>query len=368
MFNIWPLSGEISENNRLHKLSPEFQSLFLQNNPALNKTGIVLRYPKAIAVQEDGNRLYGAIIYTRQPEVLQSAGISIQTIWSDFITARITPAMLSRLTARVEIQYIQAVGWAENDNDITTAFKNTDGHGTHVAGTAAGNGASLKNRRFKGMAPKANLLIVKAGNGSYPTSNIIDGLSYAHQKARQLNLPVVVNMSLGSYSGARDGTDPKSQAIDEFCMKYNGRVVVASAGNDGNTKTQISGSIQGNGTTDFYFTVPEYTPENGSNNDDWGFECWFEDDLSVSAALQSPGGYTVNQNTTGSNSTESDDGTFAINNYTDINNNSRYISGYIWDQEASLPPAQAVALLARQFGSGFPFSLDYSGIRSIIVT
>lgn len=216
----------------------------------------------------------------------------------------------------------------------------TDGHGTHVAGTAAGNGASLTNQRFKGMAPEATLLIIRAGESSFPTTNIIDALNYALQKAQHLGLPIVVSMSIGTYSGPHDGSDPKSEAINEFCMSDNGRVVVVSAGNDGNASRHISGTLSGNSSENIYFIVPEYTPETGTSNDDWWFECWFNDDNAISAQLRSPNGHVVNQNLAGSNSVESNDGAFGINNYTSVSNSDRYVSGYIWDETEDKTPAQ----------------------------
>ena len=41
--------------------------------------------------------------------------------------------------------------------------RDTGGHGTAVAGIAAGNGRGSKNGKYRGAAPEAGLLIVKMG-------------------------------------------------------------------------------------------------------------------------------------------------------------------------------------------------------------
>jgi subtilisin family serine protease len=123
-----------------------------------------------------------------------------------------------------------------------------EGHGTHVAGIAAGDGSATSHDQpayqYIGMAPEANLLVVKLR--AQTTTRVIDALDYLHRKAVALGKPIVVNLSLGSPLGPHDGTTDLERAIDVFTTqgivlsdpdptkaRTLGAVVVVAAGNSG---------------------------------------------------------------------------------------------------------------------------------------
>lgn len=97
-----------------------------------------------------------------------------------------------------------------------------NGHGTHVAGIAAGEGAP-----YQGVAPEASLMAVKVlrGDGSGMTSDVMAGIEWATE-----NGAWVINMSLGS-GVASDGNDPLSLICDAAVAR--GVVVCVAAGNSG---------------------------------------------------------------------------------------------------------------------------------------
>lgn len=99
------------------------------------------------------------------------------------------------------------------------------GHGTHVAGILAGNGAA-SNGKYRGVAPEASLLIGKVldDEGSGSESAIIAGMEWAVARGAK-----VVNLSLAS-ADPSDGTDPMSQAINRLSRKHDTLFIVA-AGN-----------------------------------------------------------------------------------------------------------------------------------------
>jgi subtilisin family serine protease len=112
----------------------------------------------------------------------------------------------------------------ELTGNTLSASKDRNGHGTHVAGIAAGDGS-----KFSGVAPKAMLVIVKT---DFQDAHIADGIRYVFRVASDLGLPAVVNLSLGGHSDAHDGTDSLSQTIDQEVGP--GRIVCCAAGNEGN--------------------------------------------------------------------------------------------------------------------------------------
>lgn len=121
--------------------------------------------------------------------------------------------------------------------------KDYNGHGTHVAGIAAGNGSG--KQQFKGIAPKSKLIIVKGLRDPYDDSfndgDIIAGCKYIFSKADSLGLPCVINLSLGGFLGSHDGNDLLSKALDNLVTEKRGRVIVASAGNAGEYEIHSGG-------------------------------------------------------------------------------------------------------------------------------
>ena len=114
------------------------------------------------------------------------------------------------------------------------------GHGTHVAGILNGSGYassdSLSFRTFRGLAPGAQLISVRAlqPDGTGYTSDIIRGIDWVVQN-RQTYKIRVLNLSLGHpvYESYKD--DPLCRAAAQAVNQ--GIVVVAAAGNDGTVGT-----------------------------------------------------------------------------------------------------------------------------------
>jgi subtilisin family serine protease len=126
------------------------------------------------------------------------------------------------------------------------ASVDTLGHGTHVAGIAAGNDPS-----FPGVAPASELVIVKT---DFNHTHIVDGVEYVLEVARGLGRPAVVNLSLGSHFDPHDGSDAFSRSID--LRSGAGRLVCCAAGNEGNDNIHAGASLSSGQTKTLHFQVP----------------------------------------------------------------------------------------------------------------
>ena len=77
--------------------------------------------------------------------------------------------------------------------------RDLSGHGTHVAGIAAGNGRA-SDGQYRGVAPLSSLLIVKLGisdpDGFPRTTELMRAIDYVLQKAFSWQMPVAINLSL----------------------------------------------------------------------------------------------------------------------------------------------------------------------------
>ncbi len=232
--------------------------------------------------------------------------------------------------------------------------KDSNGHGTHVAGTAAGSGS-----KFKGIAPEADIIIVKGGDESFSEVHIIDAIKYAEDKADARGQPIVVNLSLGGQDGPHDGSRPYEQVIDNFSSK-SGRVVVVSAGNDGADEIHIPGNISSGGNSTIQITVPTYTPESGLNND-FQFNLWYDGSATVTAKITSPSGVTYQQTNSGGYASEDRDGKIWLENLT-VSGNKRTVGLDVSDASLTKPPAEGTWTLELIGASG---SISYDGWLSI---
>ncbi len=115
----------------------------------------------------------------------------------------------------------------------TAQGKDTNGHGTHVMGIAAGDGSltggAIPAYTYVGIAPMADIVEIKPV--SYTDTAILDGASYFFGLATTLGQNAVLNISLGGQYGPHDGTQPLSVGLD--ALTGPGKAICASAGNDG---------------------------------------------------------------------------------------------------------------------------------------
>src|SRR5262249_38401915 len=124
----------------------------------------------------------------------------------------------------------RVVAWQDCVQGGTLPYDD-NGHGTHVAGIIAGNGAS-SNGFFSGLAPAAELVVVKVLDGSGPgtVSNVVAGIDWCVTNKTTLNIRAM-NLSLGHDPAESFNTDPLCAAVRRAVRA--GITVVCSAGNKG---------------------------------------------------------------------------------------------------------------------------------------
>ena len=107
-----------------------------------------------------------------------------------------------------------------------------DGHGTHVAGIAVGNGGLSK--KYIGVAPRADLIVVRAINasGGVEEGAAVLGTKFVFDRATEEGKPAVVNLSLGTQYGAHDGSSSFERGLVALSAGR-GRAVVVAASNEG---------------------------------------------------------------------------------------------------------------------------------------
>ena len=115
--------------------------------------------------------------------------------------------------------------------------QDTVGHGTHVAGIAAGDDPT-----YSGVAPGASFVIVKSDLFDV---HVADGLRYVFRIASELGRPAVVVLTAGGADDPHDGTDALSAIVD--AESGPGRIVCCSAGNDGEAGTHAEAVLDTGG-------------------------------------------------------------------------------------------------------------------------
>ena len=81
------------------------------------------------------------------------------------------------------------------------------GHGTAVAGIAAGNGRG-SGKLYAGVAPESELIVVKMGSpmpdGFPRTTELMQAMDYVVRKALEFRMPVAINLSFGNTYGSHE--------------------------------------------------------------------------------------------------------------------------------------------------------------------
>lgn len=156
---------------------------------------------------------------------------------------------------------------------VPASARDTNGHGTHTIGTAAGNGYATG--KYTGMAPNADIIFVKGLDNN--------GNVFIYELAKRLGKPCSVNMSYGPTRPVQymaiwtsdfpgDGSDPDSQFFAAINNYYGGgHIPNKSMGNEGHWDSyyarpdipyKVGGFHAGgalNQTRTYTFNIADYT-------------------------------------------------------------------------------------------------------------
>ena len=158
------------------------------------------------------------------------------------------------------------IGHEYTQSDINNAlnYKNTSeqlsivssidtlGHGTAVTSIACGSTI--------GAAKKASIVVVKIGrtidHGFATTTELMRGISYASTTAKELNMPIAINISFGTNDGSHDGFSLFERFMDEVTSTWKTNVIVAT-GNEGDSGKHYSNTIVQGQTIDVEYSVAD---------------------------------------------------------------------------------------------------------------
>jgi subtilisin family serine protease len=130
-----------------------------------------------------------------------------------------------------------------------------NGHGTMMAAVAAGN--EVLDEGFAGVAPDAELVVVKLRPAKenlknylsipedvlcYQEDTIMWGIQYCFLLSRELGRPMVICIGLGTSQGAHEGRSPLAVMMNVL-GDFPNIAFVTAAGNEGNTGRHYRGNI-----------------------------------------------------------------------------------------------------------------------------
>lgn len=177
--------------------------------------------------------------------------------------------------------------------------RDTDGHGTFLAGAAAGSPNLTSD--FTGAAPEAGILMVKLKPAkeylrnfylinpqavAYQETDLMMAILYLLQTARELEMPILICIGLGSNQGDHSGYTPLEISLNRYESVY-GVAVVCAAGNEAGRSHHFQGEIR---ASEEYQTVEIVVPENSPG---FTLELWGKSPELYSVGFQSPAGENI---------------------------------------------------------------------------
>ena len=175
----------------------------------------------------------------------------------------------------------------------------TNGHGTFLAGVAAGNESAAND--FIGVAPDAELIIVKMkqakrfirnfwkipdGVECFQKNDLMSGIRYLVETAEKAKKPLSLIIGVGTSQGAHDEKGALSSYLTTLA-NMSGMAVTIAGGNEGNRSLHYSGTVKSPENMD---TIELNVATNSSG---FTIELWGNTPTTFSIDLISPSGEYV---------------------------------------------------------------------------
>lgn len=174
-----------------------------------------------------------------------------------------------------------------------------NGHGTMMAGTAAGR--VIQEEGFSGAAPEASLVVIKLkpakeylrefylypeGADLFQEDDIMLAIAYARRCAQRYGMPVSICIGLGTNKGSHDGYSPLCQTID-YMAGFSRNAISIASGNEGAARHHYQGVLERD--------MPEDTVELrvGERTTQFSMEFWGSAPELFSITIQSPTGESL---------------------------------------------------------------------------
>jgi subtilisin family serine protease len=234
------------------------------------------------------------IDYTNPVFFHEDGTSKIVSIWDQTIDSGQYPENFFYGTEYLAEAINQALA-SENPLEIVPSVDDI-GHGTMLAGIAAGN--EVEESDFSGVAPDSELVIVKLKQTkpvlrdyfiipqdvpAYQENDLMWGLQYVVDFARRLQRPIAICIGVGSSQGSHDGKGAFSNQLS-VAADFPGVVVSVAAGNEGNARRHFYSEIN----SELGYSTVELNV--GENEIGFSMEIWGAAPSTYSIDILSPTG------------------------------------------------------------------------------
>lgn len=263
----------------------------------------VLRVQQVPNLNLRGNNVLVGIIDTginyTHPAFLHTDGTTrIQTIWDQTIESEYSYPPKYFYGTEFSSEQINLALQSNNPLDVVPST-DTNGHGTMLAGVAAGTESDKEG--FSGVVPESDLIVVKLKEAKtftksfflipedalcYQETDVILAARYLLEYASRIKRPIAICIGLGTNQGGHDYKGVLSSIVSRY-SEYVGVGIITSAGNELNLGHHFYGVVERNSTG----VIAELNV--GVSRPSFSLELWSSVPSSLTAEIISPTGESL---------------------------------------------------------------------------